>query len=127
MLLNNTISITIELENLDNRSNTTTLKDDIEINSLLENKMRCRHIDLKNQSVGERFPKARNRSKRKCINSYLVGLALRSRQEFLVLLTLYLDKTIIITNTKIKWFVQIRPSRSTHRLTMSIQHITIIE
>src|SRR5579862_4994130 len=52
----------------------------------------CRHIDLRNRSAGERFPEARNRSKRICTSSYLVGLAFCPRRELPVLLTLYLDK-----------------------------------
>jgi hypothetical protein len=81
----------------------------------------CRHIDLRNRSAGEEFPDTRNRGRRECTSSYLVGLALCPRRELSVPLTLYLE-TRIITNTKTKPFVRTRPSRSTHRLTLSIQH-----
>src|SRR5579862_7092521 len=52
----------------------------------------CRTIDLSGIGVsGEKFPVVRNRGRRICTSSYLVGLAFRPQRELFVLLTLYLE------------------------------------
>ena len=87
--------LTLSIQHIHLLLNYTKLKKEIKLYAVYKfiySKLTCRHIDLRIRSAGERFPKARNRSKRICTSSYLVGLAFCPRRELPILLTLYLDK-----------------------------------